>query len=88
MSSPLPPIDAGEEKSTAPSSSPPPHETRNPNTTTNGVSSEDATVHSGPSHYDQPTNHILDPRVQREIDAMGTYQAGPDAEAGQSVSRL
>ena len=74
LSSPLPPIDAEDEKSTAP------HDTRD-RSNTNGASGEDI-IHGGP-HYSQTAN-ILDPRVQREIDAIGTYQAGPDVEAGQS----
>ena len=71
LSSPLPPIDAEDEKSFAP------HDHGNTNT----VGSEDI-IHGGPHH--SQTANILDPRVQREIDAIGTYQAGPDAEAGQS----
>lgn len=74
LSSPLPPIDAEDEKAAAPL------DTRDPSST-NGVGGEDI-IHGGP-HYSQTANK-LDPRVQREIDAMGTYQAGPDAEAGQS----
>ena len=74
LSSPLPPIDAEDEKSPAP------HNARDRDTT-NGASGEDI-IHGGP-HYSQTAN-VLDPRVQREIDAIGTYQAGPDAEAGQS----
>ena len=74
LSSPLPPIDAEDEKSTAS------HDARD-HSNTNGVSGEDI-IHGGP-HYSHTAN-ILDPRVQREIDAIGTYQAGPDAEAGQS----
>ena len=71
LSSPLPPIDAEDEKSTAP------QDTQG-HTNTSG---EDI-IHGGP-HYSQTAN-ALDPRVQREIDAIGTYQAGPDVEAGQS----
>lgn len=74
LSSPLPPIDAEDEKSTTPL------DTRD-HSNTNGIDADDI-VHGGP-HYSQTAN-ILDPRVQREIDAMGTYQAGPEAEAGQS----
>ena len=74
LSSPLPPIDAEDEKSIAPD------ETRYPSNIS-GVGGED-TVHGG-QHYTQTAN-ILDPRVQREIDKIGTYQAGPDVEAGQS----
>ena len=74
LSSPLPPIDAEDEKSTAP------HDTRG-RSNTHGASGEDI-IHGGP-HYSQTAN-ILDPHVQREIDAIGTYQAGPDVEAGQS----
>ena len=74
LSSPLPPIDVEDEKSVAPL------DTRN-HGNTNGVGGEDI-IHGGP-HLSQTAN-ILDPRVQREIDAIGTYQAGPDAEAGQS----
>ena len=75
LSSPLPPIHAEDEKAEAAPLDPRDHGT------TNGVGAED-TIHGGP-HYSQTAN-ILDPRVQREIDAIGTYQAGPDAEAGQS----
>ena len=74
LSSPLPPIDAEDEKSTAPDNA---RDHRN----TNDVSGEDI-IHGGP-HYSQTAN-VLDPRMQKEIDATGTYQAGPDAEAGQS----
>ncbi|CAD6565240.1 MAG: hypothetical protein ASARMPRED_006521 [Alectoria sarmentosa] len=74
LSSPLPPIDAEDEKSTAPL------DTRD-HSNINGVGGEDI-VHGGP-HYSQTAN-ALDPRVQREIDAMGTYQAGPEVEAGES----
>lgn len=74
LSSPLPPINAEDEKSAAPL------DTRN-HSNTNGIGGRDI-IHGGP-HYSQTAN-ILDPRVQREIDAIGTYQAGPDAEAGQS----
>ena len=76
LSSPLPPIDAEDEKGPAPI------ETHD-RSTIRGVGGEDI-IHGGP-HYSQTAN-ILDPRVQREIDAMGTYQAGPDVEAGQSRS--
>ena len=74
LSSPLPPIDAEDEKSIAPPDNP-------DHSNTNGVSGEDI-IHGGP-HYSQTANS-LDPRVRREIDAVGTYQAGPDVEAGQS----
>lgn len=74
LSSPLPPIDTEDENPSAPL------DTRD-HSNTNGISGEDI-IHGGP-HYSQTAN-ILDPRVQREIDAIGTYQAGPDAEAGQS----
>lgn len=76
LSSPLPPIDAEDEKANASLDS---REHRN----TNGVGGEDI-IHGGP-HYSQTANN-LDPRVEREIDAMGIYQAGPDVEAG--LSRL
>lgn len=74
LSSPLPPIDAEDEKSAAPLDN-------RDHSNTNGASSQDI-VHGG-SHYSQTAN-ILDPHVQSEIDAIGTYQAGPDVEAGQS----
>ena len=78
LSSPLPPINAEDEKATAPV----PIDPRD-HSNVNGVGNggED-TIHAGP--HLSPTANILDPRVQREIDAMGTYQAGPDAEAGLS----
>ena len=63
LSSPLPPIDAEDENSIAPL------DTRD-HSNTNGVSGEDI-IHGGP-HYSQTAN-ILDPRVQREIDAIRTY---------------
>lgn len=71
LSTPLLPIDAEDETSTAP------HDRSN----TNGVSGEDI-IHGG-AHYSRTAN-VLDPRMQRETDTIGTYQAGPDAEAGQS----
>lgn len=74
LSSPLPPIDAEDEKSAAPLDN-------RDHSNTNGASGEDI-VHGG-SHYSQTAN-ILDPHVQSEIDAIGTYHAGPDVEAGQS----
>ena len=74
LSSPLPPIDAEDEKSAS-------HQDARDRSNTNGASGEDI-IHGGP-HYSQTAN-ILDPRVQSEIDAIGTYQAGPDVEAGQS----
>lgn len=74
LSSPLPPIDGEDEKATAPLDD-------REHSDINGVAGEDI-IHGGP-HYSQTANN-LDPRVQRQIDAMGTYQAGPDAEAGQS----
>ena len=74
LSSPLPPIDAEDEKSTS-------HHDPRDRSNTNGASGEDI-IHGGP-HYSHTAN-ILDPRVQREVDAIGTYQAGPDVEAGQS----
>ena len=80
LSSPLAPIDAEEDEK----SSPVPLDTRNQsnsNSNSNGAGGEDI-IHGGP-HYSQTAN-ILDPRVQKEIDAIGTYQAGPDVEAGQS----
>ena len=70
LSPPLPPIDAEDEKLDDRGQS-----------NTNGVSGEDI-IHGGP-HYSQTAN-ALDPRVHREIDAIETYQAGPDAEAGHS----
>ena len=78
LSSPLPPINAEDEKAaaSAPVQEPPDHGH------VNGVGSGEDIIHGGP-HYTQTAN-ILDPRVQRDIDAMGTYQAGPDAEAGLS----
>ena len=75
LSSPLPPIDAEDEKSSSP------HDPRSRSTTNDAASAEDI-IHGGP-HYSQTAN-ILDPHVQRQIDAIGTYQAGPDVEAGQS----
>lgn len=77
LSSPLPPIDAENEKSTAPL------DARNQGNT-NGVGSGEDIIHGGP-HYSQTAN-VLDPRVQWEVDAdaIGTYQAGPDVKAGQS----
>ena len=74
LSSPLPPIDAEDEKSIAP------HNARD-RSNTNGASGDDI-IHGGP-HYSRTAN-ILDPHVQREVEAIGTYQAGPDVEAGQS----
>ena len=74
LSSPLPPINAEDEMSTAPLD-PRDHGA------INGLGGED-TIHGGP--HDSQTANILDPGVRREIDAMGTYQAGPEAEAGHS----
>lgn len=74
LSSPLPPIDAEDVIAMAPLDN---RHLRN----INGVSGEDI-IHGGP-HYSQTANN-LDPCVQRELDTTGTYQAGPDAEAGQS----
>ena len=74
LSSPLPPIDAEDEKPTS-------HHDPRDRSNINDASGEDI-IHGGP-HYSQTAN-ALDPRVQREIDAIGTYQAGPDVEAGQS----
>ncbi len=74
LSSPLPPIDAEDEKSTD-------FVDNRDHRNTNGVGGEDI-IHGGP-HYSQTAN-VLDPRVQRDVDAIETYQAGPDAEAGQS----
>lgn len=74
LSSPLPPIDAQDEIVIAPL------HTRD-HSNTNGVSGEDI-IHGGP-HYSQTANN-LDPRAEIQLDTMGTYQAGPDAEAGQS----
>ena len=74
LSSPLPPIDAEDEKST------PPLDDRD-HGNTHGDGGEDI-IHGGP-HYSHTAN-VLDPRVQREVDAIETYQAGPDVEAGQS----
>ena len=74
LSSPLPPIDGEDEKATALLDN-------RDHRDINGVAGEDI-IHGGP-HYSQTANN-LDPRVQRQIDAMGTYQAGPGVEAGQS----
>ena len=74
LSSPLPPIDGEDEKAIAPLDS-------REHSNINDLAGEDI-IHGGP-HYSQTANN-LDPRVQRQIDAMGTYQAGPDVEAGQS----
>ena len=74
LSSPLPPIDGDNEKATAPLDD-------RDHSNIDGIAGEDI-IHGGP-HYSQTANN-LDPRVQRQIDAMGTYQAGPDVEAGQS----
>ena len=71
LSSPLPPIDAEDEKSTSH------HDPRDRSNT-----NDEDIIHGGP-HYSHTAN-ILDPRVQSQIDAIGTYQAGPDVEAGQS----
>ena len=79
LSSPLPPINAEDEKGSA--TAPAPVDPRD-HGGIDGVGSGEDIIHGGP-HYSQTAN-ILDPRVQREIDAMGTYQAGPDAEAGVS----
>lgn len=74
LSSPLPPIEAEDEIVVAPPDN-------RDHSNINGVGGEDI-VHGGP-HYSQTANN-LDPRVQIQLDTMGTYQAGPDAEAGQS----
>ena len=74
LSSPLPPIDAEDEISKAPIDG-------RGQSNLNGASGEDI-IHGGPHH--SQTANILDPRVQSEIDAMGSYQAGPDVEAGHS----
>lgn len=48
--------------------------------TTNGVrGAGDDIVHGG-AHYSQTANQ-LDPHVQGALNDVGTYQAGPDAEA-------
>ncbi|CAF9940433.1 MAG: hypothetical protein ALECFALPRED_008672, partial [Alectoria fallacina] len=73
-SSPLPPIGGADEKAIAPLDN-------RDHSNINGVAGEDI-IHGGP-HYSQTAKN-LEPRVQRQIDATGTYQAGPDAEAGQS----
>lgn len=74
LSSPLPPIDAEDERSTAPIDN---RDQRN----IDSASGKDI-IHGGPHH--SQTANVLDPRVQSEIDAMGSYQAGPDVEAGHS----
>lgn len=75
LSSPLPPIDAEDEIVIAPQ-----HARDHSNT--NGVNGGEDIVHGGP-HYSQTANN-LDPRAEIQLNPMGTYQAGPDAEAGQS----
>ena len=78
LSSPLPPINAEDEKGSATAPATVPLDPRDHG----GIDGGEDIVHGGP-HYSHTAN-ILDPRVQREIDAVGTYEAGPDAEAGVS----
>lgn len=74
LSSPLPPIGSEDEIVVAPMDN-------RDHSNINGVGGEDI-IHGGP-HYSQTANN-LDPRGQIQLDTMGTYQAGPDAEAGHS----
>ena len=74
LSSPLPPIDADAEDEKV-------RGNINTNTTSGEGEGEGEDIIHGGAHYSQTAN-ILDPRLQREIDAIGTYQAGPDVEAG------